>query len=388
MNNSFDSKSYSEYPKSFNKLNTIVDPTYDQIVIKPPKKNITHGRITKRIVIDSRDRNIDLFPCTENYQIYLTDEFKDVVSVELVKAMVPNSNYIINKYNNLIYFQEIEGVVLKATIPTGDYSADDLITAIETVLNDIGDSTYKVYIDLPQQKFRISSDLSGGDHIFVLMFYGGKEKYGDLERIKYPDNSIGKRLGYGATDYMYVFGTATNASNSPYVYGGNGANFAKDLVVGDSFRFESDNTVYIIKTIISPTELETTVNIINSHQNVKLISGAHRAINKYDLSSDSYVIVDISELQRLDGFNKTVTDSFCIIPLVSCHNTKNFFLIGTMGVSKEIKYFNPPNPRLMKLTIKFKSYDGNLFDFNGADNFLELEITALNQAGKYNTNND
>ena len=60
------------------------------------------------ISIDSRDRNEDVYPDSNSYQIDFADTIKNVYSIELVSANIPKSEYNINSNNNVIYFSENE----------------------------------------------------------------------------------------------------------------------------------------------------------------------------------------------------------------------------------------------------------------------------------------
>ena len=44
------------------------------------------------------------------------------------------------------------------------------------------------------------------------------------------------------------------------------------------------------------------------------------------------------------------------------------------------KTFNPPMNSFSKLTIKFKNYDGSLYDFGGIEHSLFFKVTTLIQS--------
>jgi len=55
-------------------------------------------------IVDSKDRQPTEEP--NKYSIKFPTIFKDVISVELKNSNIPNSEYIINDYNNMFYFQD------------------------------------------------------------------------------------------------------------------------------------------------------------------------------------------------------------------------------------------------------------------------------------------
>lgn len=125
-------------------------------------------------LLDSRDRNHNLYPNTNNYSIKLDRTIRNVISVELLQATLPNSEYLINDSNNTIHFQEIIGTTLTAQIPIGNYTIESIIaTQLQNAMNHPSNgasSTYNVTFDTLIQRFTISSDRTGGSGIFILKF--------------------------------------------------------------------------------------------------------------------------------------------------------------------------------------------------------------------------
>lgn len=78
----------------FNESNAIIDP--------PEKIGIPKQYY--RYIISSRDRNINIWPNQNLYEVHLDENVHDVISVELLKAKIPFTKYLINKYNSRLYF--------------------------------------------------------------------------------------------------------------------------------------------------------------------------------------------------------------------------------------------------------------------------------------------
>ena len=55
-------------------------------------------------MIDSRDRNVDLYPKNNDFIIELDEPINDVSELELVSANMPINSYNINEHNNRLYF--------------------------------------------------------------------------------------------------------------------------------------------------------------------------------------------------------------------------------------------------------------------------------------------
>ena len=386
--------SHSLYPEALigQRPMTLVNPTYNQHIIKPPKENVTHGRIHDTEIIWSEDRNYTLYPTPSNYIIKLKDIYKNVTSVTLFNASIPNTAYLIGERNNLIYFRETSCEKLVAEIPVGDYKSTSLLAeAIGNAMTDVSiransngnHSTYTVIVDELTNKFCFSSDLIGGDHIFGLCFYGCSEPHDGKTRAVYPPRSIGRIVGFPRKDFLYACGKACLSSGSNVVIGNAKTSFTKDFKENDIFYVEECDQSFTITSIKNDNEMIVDSPSLCNANCVCLAKGKHFAPNKYDLSSDSFIILNILELENIRSNSTPVDRAFAVIPMIFPHNTKNFVVSPSGGVPPYIKYFNPPLARLDRLTICFKDKDGNIVNFNGIENFMEFRIQTLNANGKY-----
>ena len=109
------------------------------------------------------------------------------------------------------------------------------------------------------------------------------------------------------------------------------------------------------------------------------------ASNVFDLECSDYIILDIPQFHMLDAEVESIDNAFAIIPTTEkCKTIVN----RSFTIDEQKKYFNPPLPRLSKINIIFKRYDGSIYNFNGKDHMIGFKITCLNQPGKYNNFTD
>jgi hypothetical protein len=381
-----DVTSLNAYPENLagKRPMTIVDPLYDQHIIKPPKANVTQGRIPDIEFISSEDRNFRLYPQESNYKILLKDEYKNVTSVTLFNASIPNTAFLVGERNNRIYLQESFGQTITIEMPVGDYTPTLLQAALQSALNQGGSSNYTVTLNALQNKFEIASDLSGGDHIFNFLFYGGSEKFDQGgTRPKYIARSIGRVLGFPRKDFLYASGIASTSAGSATVLGNIESKYTTELAVGEFIYLEEIDQVVTVTTIVSDTEFTISAPAVATADEVKIAKGTHNAPNKFDLSSEPFIVLEIPELENVRGNATHIDRSFAVIPMVFPHNTKNFVVSPASGIPPYKKYFNPPLPRLDRFTVRFRDIDGNLVNFNGIENFLEFRILTLNAPGFY-----
>lgn len=176
------------------------------------------------LCIDSRDGDNTLV--THKLHIDLDKTIKQIYSIELISAEIPKIRYLINENNNILHFQETNGITLEAIIPIGNYTISELITEVQTQMNSVGSSNYTV--SLVNERVRITSDLTGGGNIFTLCFDGGTENYGLKTRTIYKTNSIGDVLGFMIVD-------KTGANN---------------YTASEKYKLEGDSNVYLHVTNI------------------------------------------------------------------------------------------------------------------------------------------
>ena len=73
--------------------------------------NIEYDTITHYLVVSSRDRDTTVYPSPSQYTIHLQDEFKNVTSMELIQAIIPDKNSVTAEPYLLLKIDEIEEVM-------------------------------------------------------------------------------------------------------------------------------------------------------------------------------------------------------------------------------------------------------------------------------------
>lgn len=149
------------------------------------------------LIINSQDRNTSAYPSNSSYQIDLDVIYKDIISVELISAIVPKTQYLLNSSNSTIYFNE-GGSEISATVSSGNYTATALGTALGNAMTTSGGQTYTVTPDsTTTNTYTISA--SG---TFSLIFVGDTVTYNETTRTNYKTNSIGPVIGFSKTDFV------------------------------------------------------------------------------------------------------------------------------------------------------------------------------------------
>jgi len=187
------------YPDAFGKRPmNIASPLYDQYIMKPPKANVTHGSIHDTEVICSEDRNMESYENPNQYVVKLKDIYKNVTSVSLISACIPNSAYLINERNNLLHLSIGDGGTCYDIEP-GDYTEDELKDAINTLL--IGTN---ITIDYNDNVHKFTFCNNNTDDMGTLYLH-----FGDCEQTR----SIRKVLGFRQENYIIGYNTKQEAPN-------------------------------------------------------------------------------------------------------------------------------------------------------------------------------
>jgi hypothetical protein len=277
------------------------------------ESNITRDHY---IVIDSRDRNHDSYANPNSYKVILEQPLYNVLSMELVSAEVPASQYLINLTNNTLYFQETNAQVMAeeyttALVPVGNYTLVDLKAEIESVMGSASGTGAVFSVDITtfsaQSKLSISSDIGGGADIFNILFNGGTEKYEDKTRSIYKENSIGPVLGFNRID---LTGSTT--------------------YTGDF---------------------------------------------QYNLSGDSYILLKFDDIKGIEGIADNVQDAFTKITLDT--HTDNVKYFKSNHDYRVYKFMETPLARLDHFHISFLTYNKDLYDFNGLEHSITLKVSTL-----------
>lgn len=274
------------------------------------------------LVVDSKDRALNEEP--NRYNLKLKKTYRDVVSVELKNADIPNSDYIINDNNNNFYFQDEQDQVGDCDyhtlqLPIGNYpidhdTNDSVRSLLEAGLNMIDSAnTYEVLVDQNTQMFTFTQ--TAGSGVFNILFRSPKTA-GEGSGNNLLPNNIREVIGFKPIDQV-------------------------------------NDTSYT----------------------------AHYT---YDLRPAKYIVLRIEGMERVDSPHDAVQDSFCVLSVDTRLN--NFMLSNNCDqLDNEVyqKDFNPPLGELDRMNIQFLDQNGNPYNFRGKDHVLVFEIVSLSRHSNY-----
>lgn len=386
------------------KNNSQNDFDYNSVTIKPPARNKTHGTITKTLVIDSRDRDINKFPDSNAFRVEITEEFRDVTSLELVYGQIPNCNYNINKNNNMFYISE-NSEIISVQLPEGQYTNQNLLDVLNgnsgNLLKDL-DYKYNFTRNENNLKLRIQSNnpenfiyninYELNNNCSPCQFRSIDSKLGfinkayhseiiDLSYIYVNKNNIIYQNKSSPSDYKLYKLTATSSTNKSL-------DFREIFKVNDYIILNAGNIKYSCRIYNILNENTIEIESLDNNNPIALFGNIFQNINVlyssniYNIENKPYLILKVAEAKLLTSITSTCNNSYTVISLEQKNNTLiNQATLPEHGI---IKYFNPPLGKLFWLDIQFLNYDGTLADFKGQDLMLTFVISQLNQPGKYN----
>lgn len=121
-----------------------VNSHYIKNAIIPPPEIPSEIIKYTRIVVDSKDRNKNLHPFANKYEMKLPNEVTDVMSAKLISADIPLSMYMVNDYFNTLNIV-YDGSQYTVVLENGNYSDTGLATMITTRLNSVvGSNSFSV----------------------------------------------------------------------------------------------------------------------------------------------------------------------------------------------------------------------------------------------------
>lgn len=297
----------------------------------------------RTLVINSEDRNRDLYANANFYRVRLLEPYRKVLSLELSYAFLPNSRYVIDSHNNKFYFQDTAAQVAaedqyEITLDVGNYSIYDVDNPsnpsvcknLEDAMNAASSgSTYTVTWDQYTRKVTITQ--TAGSGLLNLLNSGGSEPYGTQFS---TDGPGGTTISGGETHTVYPESSLCIALG-----------FAPALLTG--------------ATTYTGT-LQTQLDVDNLLAIRMRCNG--KRVGRIDSTSD-----------RLGGSLTTIALD---------RTSDQFSYVGDGPQAAYRAYFNPPLETLRDLEIEIVDKDGLRYNFNGLDHTLSFIVCSLAETGE------
>jgi hypothetical protein len=275
----------------------------------------------KNIYVTSTNRDLTKYPYGNSYTLYLTTPIKDITTVELLYASVPNTVYNVNDGIQVIGFtNEIDTNLTLSNIAPGFYSSCTLSTAVYN-------ATY------------LASNVT-------VSFLGGEGKFLFTRSTPFTMNIMTQELA-SLMGFSYPCSVvATDASTSEFV---------------NDLAFQPPNNYYIKSEYV--VEMNPIDGIFLDIQELRTMFNECAPVGSPFSSLNSSNATATNTLSP--SWFSTANRSFGMIPMdVSSGFIKRF--------KKEVDYdlfidYMYPIQKLDRLTVNWVDKNGNLVHFNGAE---------------------
>lgn len=181
-------------------MSTNARTSAQDVMIPLPRKETRKTR-TVLVEINSRDRNISLFPQTSVFRWKLYRPLKDVVQIQIAGGSIPTCMFNINSGWNSFIFQE-SSTSYTVTLTPGRYSLQELIKQLAQSLNTLTGITNTYVVEISGITGRMTIKRITGTSSFALLFKSGQyaDEY-DVNKCLYKMNNPSHLFGFGFADY-------------------------------------------------------------------------------------------------------------------------------------------------------------------------------------------
>ena len=374
--------------------------TYNDTQIIQTTKLNAGNKIPYRVFIQARDRDTLKYPNPNYFSVNLPDEYRDVISINLKNCKIPVGLANVRDSNNLFYFQETPESFQVVKIPFGNYFSSNLATMLQNEINAVSLANITVSIKSNDgglsNFFYFKTDFSGGAQYFRILTFNPSCLPGNspetyifdqkinINTLEPLPNTIYQTLGFERFDYLFLGGKMTGYTGENRLYTNNYC-INNIYSVGDFIKFQNpiDSTIYTITNIIDDTTVEVNPPLAMDHI-ADIVYLDHFLANfKFNFINNEYIILRIEEIPYIRTTSPFLKNFYQVIHDLSSYLDAAFISI-TDGF--DIRYFNPPIPRLSKLTFEFVSPNGDRYSFQDDQIFLDFEIVCANSPPSLSTN--
>jgi hypothetical protein len=313
------------------------------------------------ILIDSKNRNFELYPDPNNYVVNFNVPFKNVIGFEIIDTSIPRTMYSVDKYNNTIYY----------------YFHTDTDKSFDDVIDELASTTY--YDPTYDGRFKIFT-MSFGDYSLAsfIDFFNTEFKNHVNET---TDNSIIIEAS-GLSDPIDITDTIQFKCNKPFIFNMYDSSLAETLGFSLLIKNEYHNKRYTFssklekKIIIEGQEIAAHLRLFISYN---IPSTSQNDLNNIIIApglvcftGEKYIILRCPEIEEYSFGSLAYTNNNLGIAK---------FRTNTIGFNDEklfitkipIREFHPVG-KLSKITLRFETVDKNLYDFKGINHNITLAI--------------
>lgn len=284
-------------------------------------------------LIDSTSRNKSIDPKPSEYTIEFSEPFKNVIGIEVLDVSIPKTMYNIDYNNNRLYYYI-------SKTDTNDLVIDE---------NGNYDQSLFSYIDISPADYKTTSFIEKIRQIFfernILLDFNSVDVDAELTNLIYFESPRPFVLDMSRSTISEVLGFGEFASNE-----------AKNL---DKYSFKDYNKTKGCEQLF---------------HSVRQSNGSHKLISPgmLYLLNDKYILLRCPEIEN--HLYRSLAYSKYNLGLAKIRiNSYGYNEEKTSFLKVPLREFHPIG-KLMKLTMRFETQNGVLYDFKGVNHNMVLVI--------------
>ena len=340
------------------------------------------------ILIDSKNRDFEVFPDPNYYEVNFNVPFKNVIGFDIIDTSIPRTMYSVDKYNNTLYY----------------YIHRDTTTTIEDFINTINiDSDINNHDPTYNNKFKLFT-MPVGDYSLAsfIQFFNEQINISISDNI---DNSEVEFEASGLTEPIDITDIIQFRCNFPFIFNMHDSTIAETLGFNLLTKKEFHNKKYSYYERLAQKKsvniyddknnfIETRKNNILAHMKLYVSFKNNNIITnmKYNIiapglvcfTGEKYIILRSPEIEEHSFGSLAYTNNN--LGIAKFRTNAIGFNDEKLYITKiPIREFHPIG-KLSKLTLKFETGNGELYDFKGINHNITLAICYYEP--QFNTNQE
>jgi hypothetical protein len=328
---------------------------------------------TMVVLIDSKNRDFELYPDPNYYSINFNTPFKNVIGFDIIDTSIPRTMYSVDKYNNSLYY----------------YIHTDTETSFDDFIKNELNYDAKTYDPTYNGKFKLF-EITPGDYTLPTFIEHFNEEI--LISTKEIDNDIVLEAS-GLTQPTELTDIIQFNCNYPFIFNMYDSTLAETLGFNLLVKKEFHNIKYsyyeklTAKKPIFGDNNNNFIKFSNILQSMRLYISFFDE-KKYEanypkkhhlispgmvcFTGEKYIVLRSPEIEEYSFGSLSYTNNN--LGIAKLRTNSLGFNDERLYITKiPIREFHPVG-KLSKLTFKFETSTGALYDFKGVNNNLTLAI--------------
>ena len=318
------------------------------------------------ILIDSKNRDLNLYPNPNDYVIFFNVPFKNVIGFDIIDSSIPRTMYSVDKYNNSLFIY---------IHPTTD------IETFNNVINNLDNKNNK---DPTFNSIFTEIIITPGDYSLLAFIDEFNNQIKNIFLPKYFPNNTDKLFQINSlSDPTSIRNTIQFICTHPFIINMGDSTIAETLGFYLLTTIELNNINYIYNNIYKKLYISFYNNdAINKTKPYYLISPGLICF-----TGEKYILMRSKEIEEHSFGSLAYTNNNLGIAKFRTNNVG--FNDEKLYITKiPIREFHPIG-KLSQLSIRFETADRKLYDFKGVNHNFTLAIyyyePSFKQSNEFNS---